>query len=95
MTKSTFKGISFLVQWPSQDFKGHLDIDYIWVFISFYDHTGIGGPKKTNLFFPSDGQIFYHGLKTLHQSRRQKNFQKMKQLSKHSIVWSHLEVNCM
>ena len=63
MTKSTFKGISILVQWLSQDFKGHLDIDYIWVFISFYDHTGIEGPRKPNLFFPSDGQIFLSWVK--------------------------------
>ena len=33
-----------LVQWP--DFKGDLDIDCIWVFISFYVNTGIGGPKS-------------------------------------------------
>ena len=33
-----------IVQWPSQDFKGDFDIDYIWVFILFYVNKGIGGP---------------------------------------------------
>ena len=42
-------------QWPSQDFKGDLDTDYIWVFISFYVNTGIGGPKKPNALFPGVG----------------------------------------
>ena len=32
--------IFFTVQWLSQDFKGDLDIDYIWVFISFYVNMG-------------------------------------------------------
>ena len=34
------------------------DIDYIWVFISFYVSRGNRGPKKPNLPFPSVGQIF-------------------------------------
>ena len=53
-----FRKKAQLVQWPSQDFKVVLDIDYIWVFISFYVNRGIGGPKKPNLLFPSVGQIF-------------------------------------
>ena len=53
----SFLGV-VLVQWPSQDFKVHLDIDYIWVFLSSYVSRGIGGPKKPNLLFPSVGQIF-------------------------------------
>ena len=42
-------------QWPSQDFKGDLDTDYIWVFISFYVNAGIGGPKKPSSLFPGVG----------------------------------------
>ena len=65
-----------IIQWASQDFKGHLNIDYIWVFISFYVNTGIRVPKKPNLSFPSVGQIFYGALKTPRQSHRQKPFKK-------------------
>ena len=59
-----------IVQWPSQNFKDDLDINYIWVFISFYVNRGIRGPKKPNLLFPTVGQIFYKVLK----SHRQKTF---------------------
>ena len=86
---------SIIVHWPSQDFKGHLDINYIWVFISFYVNTGIGGPKKPNLPFPSVRQIFLWWVEDAASVASSKNFQKMKQLSKHSIVWSHLKANCM
>ena len=65
-----------IIQWASQDFKGHLDIDYIGVFISNYVNTGIGVTKKPNLSFPNVGQIFYGALKTLRQSRLQKPFKK-------------------
>ena len=47
--KILFLIIFFIVQWLSQDFKGDLDIDYIWVFISFYVNMGIGGPKMPDL----------------------------------------------
>ena len=47
-----------LVQWPSQNFKGDLDIDYIWVFISSYVNRGVGEPEKPNLSIPSVGQNF-------------------------------------
>ena len=60
-----------LVQWPSQDFKGDLDIDYIWVFISSYVNRGVGEPEKPNLSIPSVGQNF-SVLKMLRQSHRQK-----------------------
>ena len=67
----------FLVQWPSQDFKGDLDIDYKWVFISFYVNTGIRGIKKSQTW-PSQvlGNFSYDELKTPHQTRRQKTFKK-------------------
>ena len=65
-----------IIQWTSQDFKGHLDIHYIWVFISFYVNTGIRVRKKPNLSFPSVGQIFYGALKTPRQSHRRKPFKK-------------------
>ena len=47
-----------LLQWPSQDFKVDLDVNYIWVFISFYVNRGIEGPKKPNLLFQSVGKTF-------------------------------------
>ena len=68
--------IVIIIQCASQDFKGHLDIDYIWVFNSFYVNTGIRVSKKPNLSFSSVGQIFYDALKTPRQSRRQKTFKK-------------------
>ena len=68
--------IVIIIQCASQDFKGHLDIDYIWVFNSFYVNTGIRVSKKPNLSFSSVGQIFYGALKTPRQSRRQKTFKK-------------------
>ena len=60
----------------SQDFKGNLDIDYIWVFISISLNRGIGGPKKANLSFPNFGKSFYDALNTPRQSRLQKTFKK-------------------
>ena len=60
----------------SQDFKGNLDIDYIWVFISISLNRGIGGPKKANLSFPNFGKSFYDALNTPRQSRCQKTFKK-------------------
>ena len=87
--------ICVLVQWPSQGFKGHFDIDYIWVFISFYVSAGIGGPEKPHLLFPSVGQTFLWCIEGAASVVSSRNFQKLKQLSKHSIVWSHFRANCM
>ena len=69
---------TILVQWPSQDFNGDLDFDYIWVFISFYVSRGIEGLKKPNLPFSSVGQFFYDALKARRQSRHQKIFKRCK-----------------
>ena len=69
------------VQWPSQDFKGDLDIDYIWVFISNYVSRGIGEPKKSHFPFPSVGQFLYDKLKTRHQTCHQNISKKSKNCS--------------
>ena len=69
------------VQWPSQDFKGDLDIDYIWVFISNHVSRGIGESKKSRFPFPSVGQFLYDTLKTRHQMCDQNISKKSKSAS--------------
>ena len=76
ISKVQWPSQDFKVEWPSQNFKDDLDIDYIWVFISYYVDRGIGGPKKPNLPLPSVGKIFYDALKP----HRQKTFKKLKYL---------------
>ena len=69
-----------IVQWLSQDFKGDLDIDYIWVFISISLNRGIGGPKKSNWSFQMLGKVFMI-VEHAASVASSKNIQKIKTLS--------------
>ena len=83
------------VQWPSQDFKGDLDIDYIWVFISNHVSRGIGESKKSRFPFPSVGQFLYDTLKTRHQTCHQNISKKSKNASDITLFGLFLkEIGC-
>ena len=51
-----------IVQWPSGNFKGHLDIENIWVFIAFPVSMVSIESKKRNLPFASLGENFLRGF---------------------------------
>ena len=73
--------LSWIVQWPSQDFKGNLDIYYMWVFISIYVSRDVGGPKKSNLPFPILGQTLWRRHEDAASVASSKHFQKCRNCS--------------
>ena len=60
-TKAKFE-VWEIVQWPSGNFKGHLDIENIWVFIAFPVSMVSIESKKRNLPFASLGENFLRGF---------------------------------
>ena len=47
-----------IVQWRKSNFRGDLDLEYIWVFIAFSINIVLMEPEKPNLPLPSAGEIF-------------------------------------